>query len=258
MKHTRKLKRRRKRRLKNGFKILLLAVPVITALVLIVIFGFKIKTVTVSMDLNQFTQEEVKKYLDNKGIDNSLIFWFENKVGISEDLDLFEEYSVKLLSPSKIRIEAYERKLKGCINDNNMYCYFGQNATVLKISSQKLKGIPNVKGLKYSKISLYKKIEAENDKTLTSLLTVLNAIEEYDFNVKRIDINDAAETSLYMEKIRVDLGKKTNLDKKLKDLNDMHDKIIIYDGVLNMKHASEDGRYTITKNESKPKNSSKQ
>lgn len=253
MKQTRKLKRRRKRRLKKGFKILFLSIPVIAALVLIVIFGFQMKTVTVSLDLNQFTQDEVKGYLDSRGINNTLIFWLKNKVGMSENLDLFEEYSVKLLSPSKIRIDGYERELKGYINDNKMYCYFDQNGEILKISSEKLKNIPRLVGLKYNKISLYQKIEAENDKVLTSLLTVVNAIEPYNYKIKKIAVNDEAETSVYIEKLQINLGKTTNLDKKLKDFNDMYDKVIGYDGVLNMKHASEDSSYTIKKNESKPK-----
>lgn len=253
MRKTRKLKRRRKRRLKKGFKILFLSIPVIAALALIVILGFQMKTVTVSSDLNQFTQNEVSGYLDSRGIGNTLVFWVKNKIGISEDLDLFEEYSVKLLSPSKIRIEGTERKLKGYITDNKMYCYFDKNGEILKISSEKLKNIPRLVGLKYKKISLYKKIEAEDDKVLTSLLTVVNAIEAYNYDVKKMVVNDEAETSLYIEKLQIDLGKTTNLDKKLKDLNDMYDKVIAYYGVLNMKHASEDGRYTIKKNESKSK-----
>ena len=53
--------------------------------------------------------------------------------------------------------------------------------------------------------------------------------------------------------MKVQLGKKTNLDKKLKDFNDMYKNVIKYKGTLNMKHASEDGSYTLKKSEEKKK-----
>lgn len=247
MKQTRKLKRRRKRRLKKGFKILFITIPIIVVFVLIVIFGFKMNAVNVSSDLNQFTADEVKAYLDYKGIDNTLIFWITNKIGKGDKLDIFEEYSVKLVSPSKVKIKAYERNFQGYITNNGMYYFLDKNGTVLKISDEKIKNIPKIVGLKYNKLPLYKKIDVKNVNVLNSLLTVVNSIEVYNYKIKKIEVNDDAETSLFIEDLRIDLGKISNLDKKLKDLNDMYQKILKYNGVLNMKRASEDGSYTLRK-----------
>lgn len=68
---------------------------------LIVVYGFSLKSIETSLDLNQYTTEEVKAYLDNKKIDNTLLFWIKNKIGKSDDIELLSKYSVKMLSPSK-------------------------------------------------------------------------------------------------------------------------------------------------------------
>ena len=231
MKQTRKMKRRRRRRLRKGFKVLFIATPIIVALVLIVVYGFSLKSIETSLDLNQYTTEEVKAYLDNKKIDNTLLFWIKNKIGKSDDIELLSKYSVKMLSPSKVK--------------------------VLKISSDKLKSIPKVEGLRYNKITLYQKIDMKKEKVLNSLLTVINSIEQYNYTIKKVIVNDSSETSLVMDKLQVDLGKTTNLDKKLKDLNDMYDEVKGYDGVLNMKIANEEGMYTIKKNDNSAEKKSK-
>lgn len=249
MKQTRKMKRRRRRRLRKGFKVLFIATPIIVAVVLIVVYGFSLKSIEISLDLNQYTSEEVKAYLDNKKIDNTLLFWIKNKIGKSDDIELLSKYSVKMLSPSKVKITGYENKLKGYVVENNMNCYFDRNGKVLKVSSDKLKSIPKVEGLSYNKITLYRKIDIKKEKVLNSLLTVINSIEQYNYTIKKVIVNDACETSLIMDKLQVDLGKTTNLDKKLKDLNDMYDEVKGYDGVLNMKIANEEGMYTIKKND---------
>lgn len=249
MKQTRKMKRRRRRRLRKGFKVLFIATPIIVALVFIVVYGFSLKSIETSLDLNQYTTEEVKAYLDNKKIDNTLLFWIKNKIGKSDDIELLSKYSVKMLSPSKVKIIGYENKLKGYVVENNVNCYFDRNGKVLKISSDKLKSIPKVEGLRYNKITLYQKIDMKKEKALNSLLTVVNSIEQYNYTIKKVIVNDSSETSLVMDKLQVDLGKTTNLDKKLKDLNDMYDEVKGYDGVLNMKIANEEGMYTIKKND---------
>ena len=55
MKQTRKMKRRRRRRLRKGFKVLFIATPIIVALVFIVVYGFSLKSIETSLDLNQYT-----------------------------------------------------------------------------------------------------------------------------------------------------------------------------------------------------------
>ena len=92
-------------------------------------------------------------------------------------------------------------------------------------------------------IQTAKSILQTNDR---SLLDTLKSKKEYLLNEKN-------EITFKVKKVKVQLGKNLNLDKKLKDFNDMHKNVIKYSGTLNMKHASEDGSYTLKKSEEKSK-----
>lgn len=247
MKHTRQQKRNRKRKLKKGLKIALIVIPVAVLIVVTVVFGFPLKEVEVSSDLNQFTQQEVKSYIDAKKIDNTLIFWLQNKIGKSREIELFEQYDVKLKSPLKVSIEAYEKKIKGYLKVDRLYYYFDSYGKILKESPQKMKSVPEITGLEFHALKQYQQINAKDKKVFQTLINVTNAIEEYQYPVKRIDISDKGETTLYIKKIQVQLGKESNLDKKLKDFKDIYNNVIKYQGVLNMKRVNEEGSYTLKK-----------
>lgn len=253
MRQTRKIKRRRKRRLRKGIKIFLIAIFIGTALSLMVIFGFKLNKIKTSLDLGQFTNEEVKGYIDQKGIDNTLIFWLKNKTGNSEKIELFEEYDVKMLSPFEVKITGYEKKLKGAIKKERQFYYFDENGIILKVSKDKLKGIPTVKGLKCLELKLYEKIKPEDEKKLEAILDVTSKIQKYKFNIKKVKVNKEREVSVYVKKLQIQLGKNLSLDKKLQTLNDMYSKVVKQKGTLNMKHVSDDGSYTVKKSEEKKK-----
>ena len=251
------MRRKKKRKLKKQFKIILITVPILAALVALIIFAFQLKTVKVSSDLKQFTEGEVKTYMDKEKIDNTLLFWLRNKIGKSNQIDLFEEYSVKMNSPFKITITAYEKKLKGYIQSDKVYYYFDGDGKILKISSEKIKSVPEVTGLEYNKLEQYKKIYANNQEALDTLLKYANAIEEYDFGVKQIDVSPKKEITLYIKNIQVQLGTDSNMDKKLLALNDIYDNVVKYSGVLNMKRVSADGSYTLKKIKKSTKKDSK-
>ncbi|MFQ9515064.1 MAG: cell division protein FtsQ/DivIB [Eubacterium sp.] len=251
------MRRKRKRKLKKQFKILFITVPVVAAVIALIIFAFQLKTVKVSFDLNQFTESEVRAYMNAKKIDNTLIFWLKNKIGKSERMDMFEEYSVKMNSPFKVTITAYEKKLKGYIENNKIYYYFDDTGRILKSSTEKIDNVPKVTGLEYDKLVLYEKIYVKNKDALNILLKVSSAIEEYNYKVKKIKISDKLETTLYIKKVQVQLGKESNLDKKLKKLNDIYDDVIKLSGVLNMKRLSVDGSYTLKRTEKTNKSDKK-
>lgn len=251
------MRRKKKRKLKKQFKIILITIPILVALVALIIFAFQIKTVKVSSDLHQFTEGEVKACMDKEKIDNTLLFWLRNKIGKSKQIDMFEEYSVKMNSPFKITITAYEKKLKGYIQSDKVYYYFDGDGKILKISSEKIKSVPEVTGLEYNKLELYKNIYANNREALDTLLKYANAIEEYDFGVKQIDVSPKKEITLYIKNIQVQLGTDSNMDKKLLAFNDIYDNVVKYSGVLNMKRVSADGSYTLKKIKKSTKKASK-
>lgn len=242
-------KRKRRRKLKKKFKILFMSVPLIAAIVLIIIFGFQLNSVKVVSDLNQFSNAEVKAYLEKKEISNTLFLWFRDKIGKDYTIDLFEDYSVKMNSPFKVTITAYEKKIEGYIKVDKKYYYIDDGGMILKTTSEKISNIPRITGLEYEKPELYQKIKPKDEKALSVLLKVIRSAKEYKFEIKKIDVSKNQEITLYIKKIQVQLGKEANMDKKIQALNDLYDNVIKYEGVLNMKRLSADQSYTLKKTE---------
>ena len=166
-------KKHRRRKLKKWVKVSFLVIVIIVALILIGIFGFKLQSVTCTSDLDQFTDQEVNAYMSEQKIDNTLVFWFKSLIGENTPLELYEEYKVKLLSPSKVKITGYEKKLQGYIKKDKLYYYFDENGTILKISDEKIKDIVPVKGLEATELKLFKKIKVKDEKSLETILTVI-------------------------------------------------------------------------------------
>lgn len=250
-------RRKRRRRLKKKFKILLISLPVIAAVVLLIVFGFKLNTVKVTSDLNQFTASEVKAYLDKKEVKNTLLFWLKDKIGKDEKIDLFEDYSVKINSPFKVTITAYEKKLAGYIKDNKIYYYIDDEGRVLKTTSEKISDIPKVTGVEYNKLTMYEIVDAKDEKAFSALINVVRLTKDYKFEIKRFDVSKTQEVSLYIKKLQVELGKETNMAEKIQAFNEFYDNAIKYEGVLNMKRLSTDQKYTLKKSEDTKKNKNK-
>ena len=149
------MKRKKKRKLKKSVKKLLILIPIIAVIAMVCVYGFALKDVSYSSDLQQYSAEEVKAYLNAKKIDNTLLFWIKNKIGKSENIDLFEEYSVKMQNPMKVKIISYEKKLKGYIKIYNSFYQVDEDGKVLKITAVKPKDIPIITGLDISASFIY-------------------------------------------------------------------------------------------------------
>ena len=53
------MRRKKKRKLKRWFKIFIIVVPCVAIAIGAIIYGFKLKDISVSSDLNQFSKDEV-------------------------------------------------------------------------------------------------------------------------------------------------------------------------------------------------------
>lgn len=235
------------KRLRTWVKVVLVAIPVIAGIVCLIVFGFKLNEIHYTSDLNQFTEEEVKAYLDANDINNSFTLWFRDLIGKEKEIDLFEDYDVSFESITKLKIEAHEKQFKGYIkNDKQFYC-FDEDGKLLKIANEKVKDKPKVVGLNITNANLYKKIKVTKPKQFNAVLQVANGVDDYDFVVKKIIVNKDCEVTIVIKNVQVMLGTTTNLKKKLSDLNDMSKNLKKLKGTLDMRFVNNEGKYILKK-----------
>ena len=239
-KRIRKMRfRKATRTLRKVLKVVLSISAVVAAVFCIIYFGFKLNSV--EMKENEiYTQQELTDYIFKDGKNkNTFVFWLKAKTGIGKvEIPFLDKYDVKMKSPSKLQLSVYEKSLIGYVEKDGIYIYFDRDGVIEKIATEKIKGIPNVVGIEINNPKLYEKFEVKDEDVYDLLLTVSQAIQKYNFNVKKIEI---------------EFGKGRDLNEKMIDLSDMIDGgLLKYKGTLNMKSLSTDGSgYTLKENEIK-------
>ena len=116
-------RRKKRRKLKKTIKRILIAIPVLVIIGLILVYGFQLKTVGYTSDLNQFTAQEVQDYLKEQNVKNTLWFWLESVIGQKEEITMLEDYTVSINSPIKVTVHGKEKKLRSCIQYAENYFY---------------------------------------------------------------------------------------------------------------------------------------
>lgn len=251
-KRASRIKRKRATKaLRKILKIVLCIVIVAGGIFSIVHFGFQMKSV--EMTGNEiYSKQELMDYIFSDGKNkNTFIFWLQVKTGIhKKDIPFIEKYDVKMKSPSKLQFSVYEKSLIGYIEKEDLLLYFDREGIIEKITNTKIKGLPKVIGIEINNAKLYESLEVQEEKYFDLLLTVSQAVQKYDFNVKKIEVTQELETAIYIKKLKVDLGKGNDLNEKMIDLSDMiASGLLNYEGTVYMKELSTDGSgYTIKRN----------
>ena len=96
--------------------------------------------------------------------------------------------------------------------------YFDRDGIVVESSKEKLKDVPEVTGLKFQSIVLYKKLPAENDAVFDRILTVTQLLSKYGLHADRIYFSTTSSMSLYFGDVRADLGEDQYTDEKISNL----------------------------------------
>ena len=102
------------------------------------------------------------------------------------------------------------------VGDADMY--FDRDGIVVESSKEKLKDVPEVTGLKFQSIVLYKKLPAENDAVFDRILTVTQLLSKYGLHADRIYFSTTSSMSLYFGDVRADLGEDQYTDEKISNL----------------------------------------
>lgn len=280
-------KRKRRRKLKKRIKHMLIAIPGVVAIGLILVFGFKLKSVGYESDLNQYNAQEMQEYLKYKEVDNTLWFWLKSVFGKNNDIEMLKDYSVTLNSPMKITIHGKEKPLKACVQFGDNYFYLNESGVVLKnepctyIETKKKKkklldnslGVITYTDIEIESAEFYKELKTKSEEGLETIVRMIDAFntmnvaldkadEQYggvkDVVVEKVSVSKEFDITLYIKGgLKVALGKDNQLKEKMEDFIDIfassYEQLTKYDGTLQMQWISEDAHYTFIKDEKKKK-----
>ena len=171
---------------------------------------FKVRSVTVEGS-SKYTKDEISSMVMTGPLgDNSVLLSLRYRDKPIRNIPFIETMKVQVVTHDSIRIRVYEKTIAGYVNYLGSCMYFDRDGIVVESSKEKLKDVPEVTGLKFRSIVLYKKLPAENDET--------QLLSKYGLHADRIYFSTTSSMSLYFGDVRADLGEDQYTDEKISNL----------------------------------------
>ncbi|MCH5252887.1 MAG: hypothetical protein J1F22_07925 [Lachnospiraceae bacterium] len=195
--------------------LILLAVIVIIAFCA---FFFRVKKVTVEGNTFYSQTQMAEMFQSNFLERNVLSFWLLDKLSLTPELDFVREYEVSYPSMNEIYIKLYEKTITAGIAYTSQYIYFDKDGMVLQSTDKPVEGIPLFETKSLTTFALYEKVQMEDEELLKQIMNLSYLFQHYEVTWDKVQFNDKNEAFLYVDKIKVSLGKQDNYDEQISAL----------------------------------------
>lgn len=207
------------KRKKTGYVIL--GLIAVIAVVLFILWNLKIETVHVN-GAEYYTEDEIENFIFQKPIERNVLYaWAMDHFGYDKEIPFVSGYTMHFDGWQEVTITIYEKSVIGYIDFMGCHMYFDKDGTVVESSYEEYAGVPQITGLSFSYMVLYKTLPVEDPSVFTQILNLTQTIAKYQLDVDKIYFDSAMNATLYIGEIRVMLGSKMDMEDKLAELSGM-------------------------------------
>lgn len=216
-------------------RTIVILLAVIAAAALILVYGFRIKTVAVEGNERYPAEEISGDLMSSSLLQNTLYFtWRYRSAVTSPDAPYLTSVKAKILSPTSVRISVTESTLIGRVQYGQQNVYFDEDGVVQMITDEVRQGIPLVTGVSLQKPTLYQKLAMDNASTLRTMLSVTQLLIQADFIPDSVTFDESGNMTLRFGSVAVKLGQDEYLEEKIANLVQIYPQIESESGTLNM------------------------
>lgn len=210
----------------NAKKIIIIAIVAVFVALAATALIVKIEDVTITGN-EWYTGEEIEdKILDSGRLSRTSAYQFVRQLmGKREMIPFVQDYKIVFDTPKSVEIIVYEKSIVGYVKYMGSYMYFDKDGIIVDSSAEPLAGIPEITGLKFGNIVLYKPLPVEDPKIFESILNLTQMLQNFGIKCDRIDYTGVREATLYLGNIKVVLGSDSEMNGKIAELNNMLPKI---------------------------------
>ncbi len=218
-----------------NFKWMILGIAVLFCVfsVLLAAGIFRVKQVEVAGN-SYYTEEEITDLVIGEH-KNSLYLVYLYDYLEGKEIPFVDNVEVSMISPGKIKIRVYEKKMIGYVEYMGANLYFDKDGTVVESSGEVLEGIPCIKGLKFDTLTLHQPLNVKNKEVFDVLLSMTQMMEKYELKPDTITLkNEGTEIVLLFGNVRINLGTGENMDEKAARIKTLLPDLADKSGVLHM------------------------
>lgn len=204
---------------------------------------FRIRDVEVTGNSFYSAQEIEDRVITDKYSQNSLYLYLKYKYFGQEELPFIDKLEISLKSPGKVRIRVYEKSIIGYVTYMGSNFYFDRDGVVVESSADVKEGIPCISGLKFTALTLYRKLAVEDDAIFRRILNITQLVKKYELSPDRIEFGENLALTLYFGEMRVALGTGGSLEDKIGRLHELFPDLEGRAGILRMENYTSDSKF---------------
>ena len=189
-------------------------------LLILLVLSLRISEVKI-LGNKQYSGEEIKAMLFQEEWDQKSAYaFFKEKLRPHKTLPFIERYEMRWKSPWSVEIIIYEKNMVGYVSYMSSNFYFDGDGVVVESTKKKAPGIPEVKGLKFSSVSLYKALPVENKGVFQDILNLSSSLQQEKITCDYIEYS-GTQAIIHVGEIRVLLGGNEDMEQKVMSLRDI-------------------------------------
>ena len=233
-----------KARKKKRLFIISTIVAALIAACAAVYFGFRTDKITYVGNSHYSNEEMTNRIFGNDTPNTVLYTLFGNK---KKTIPFIQKYDVEIQWPRGMYITVYEQAVIGYIRYMGCNMYFDKDGIVVESSTETFEKVPEIIGLKFNSIVLDSKLEVGDDEVFRHILDLTQSFDKYNLDVSKVYFDSSDNVILYIDEVKVYLGKSDDYTDKLFELKQMKTKFAGLKGSLYMQDYTKDSSSIIFK-----------
>lgn len=238
----------RVRKKRKGLLIFVIIAVLLVSVGIAVYVCFQAESITY-VGSSHYTDEEMTEKIFGNNKPNVVLYkLFGNK---SKTIPFIQKYEVDIQWPRKMYITVYEKPVIGYIRYMGCNMFFDKDGIVVESSTESYDKVPEIIGLKFNSIVLGSKLDVGDDDIFRQILDLTQSFDKYELDVSKVYFDSSDNVILYVDEVKVYLGKSDDYTDKLFELKQMAPKFTGLKGTLYMQDYTKDSRTVIFKKDDK-------
>ena len=214
-------------------KIILVLVSVFLAFAILCV-SLSVTSVRVTGN-RTYTAEEIEQLVfPTRMSRNSVACMIRGLMGKKRSIPFVQDYKISFLSPGEVEVIVYEKSIVGYVSYMSSRMYFDKDGIIVESANQRLPGIPEITGLHFGQIVLYRELPVENRRIFSMILTLTQTLSTFGIPADVIRYDKDLNATLNIGNVSVLLGGSNDMNGKLSELSNILPRIKDLDGTLDL------------------------